>query len=128
MRPPSKQLFVFCVALVFAVAMWCASLAAPGQALASVTGCSQNGGPMKMTGCAQLLCGLESSANVLSQGALASARVNAPLKGALGIAVGEVSIASADGAVPLGWMEFASAFAVRPGKVSIRLFNSVFNL
>lgn len=50
MKAVSKHLFVLGVAFVFAAAVWCASLAAPGQALASVTGCSQNDSPMKMAG------------------------------------------------------------------------------
>jgi hypothetical protein len=43
-----------------------------GKAIASVAGCDS--GPMQMAGCDQFLCGLQSSANLLSQGALASAR------------------------------------------------------
>jgi len=128
MKPALKHALVFGLALVFVGAMWCASLAAPGQALASVTGCSQNGSPMKMAGCGQVLCGLEPSANLLAQGALSSVRINVPLKGTLGVAIGEVSIAPSDGAVSLRWRESASAYPLRPEKVSIRLFNSIFNL
>ena len=128
MKPASKHLFVLGLALVFASAVWCATLAAPGQALASVTGCSQSSGATEMAGCAQFLCGLDSSANIFSRGALSSVRVNAPLKGALELAIGEVSIAPSDGAVSLRWRESASAYPVRSEKVSIRLFNSVFNL
>ena len=116
------------VALVFAVAVWCASFAAPGHALAAVTGCSQNGGAMTMTGCGQVLCGLEPPASLLAQGALTSVRVHASFKAALRLAVGEVSIAPSAGAVALGWKEFADTFSVRRGKVSTYLFNSVLHL
>lgn len=128
MKLALKQLFVLGVALAFAAAVWCATLAAPGQALASVTGCSQSSGATEMAGCAQFLCGLDSSANILSRGALSSVRVNAPLKGALELSIGEVSIAPSDGAVSLRWRESASVYPIRSEKVSIRLFNSIFNL
>ena len=128
MKSTRRNLFIFIFVFLFASAVWCASLASPGQALVSVTGCSQNSGTMEMTGCEQFFCGFDSSSNVLSQGAVSSARSHDSLKGALGVAVGEASTALSHEGMPLGWREFTNAFPVRADKVSIRLFNSVLNL
>jgi hypothetical protein len=129
MKQRSKNLIAFVLAASFAFAILCSTFAAPGQALAAVSGCSQTAGAMEMAGCEHpsYLCGLDSSANFLSQGAL-SPTPNDSLKNALGMALGEVSIASSNGAIPLGWRELTNALPAGSHKVSIRLFNSVLNL
>jgi hypothetical protein len=84
---------------------------------------------MKMTGCEHpsYLCGFDSS-NLLSQGAVSSARPNDLPKNTLALAVGEAFIDSSnDGALLIG-KECENALPVGPHKVSIRLFNSVLNL
>lgn len=125
-RAPKKRLVVFALVVFFNFGIWCATLAAPGLSLASVTGCTQNG-PMQMTGCQHpsYLCGFDSSANLLSQGALSSARSNDLLKNAFSLVVGETPPDA--GALLIG-KECENAFAPKPHKVSIRLFNSVQNL
>lgn len=124
----AKKLFVFGLLFLFTSTIWCASLAAPRQSLASVTGCSQESGAMEMTDCQQFLGGFSSSSNVLSQAAPRSARSKDSLKDNLGIAVGEAVIITSYGTVPLRWRESTNASPFHPDKVSIRLFNSVLNL
>jgi hypothetical protein len=129
MKRGSKNIIAFALVLVFALGVLCFSLAAPSLSLASVTGCSQGSGPMKMTGCEypSYLCGFDSS-NLLSQGAVSSARPNDLPKNTLALAVGEAFIDSSNDAVLLIGKERENALAVGLHKVSIRLFNSVLNL
>jgi hypothetical protein len=129
MKQGAKNLTVAGLVLVFALGVLCSTLAAPGLSLASVTGCSQGSGPMKMTGCEHpsYLCGFDSS-NLLSQGAVSSARPNDLPKNTLALAVGEAFIDSSnEGALLIG-KDYENALPVGPHKVSIRLFNSVLNL
>lgn len=91
MKQGSKNRIVFGFVLVFALGILCSTLAAPGQALASVAGCPQGSGPMKMTGCEHpsYLCGFDSS-NLFSQGAVSSARSDDLLKNALSLGSSEL--------------------------------------
>ena len=130
MKHRSKTLVACGLVLFFASAIWCATLAAPGQALASVSGCSQTPGPMAVAGCdyPSYLCGFDPASNLFSHGALSSARLNDSLKNALGLALGAPAIdVSTDLASP-GAREWKNVSLAQPGKMSIRLFNSVLNL
>jgi hypothetical protein len=129
MKGRSKNLIAFGLVLFFALGVLCSTLAAPSLSLASVAGCSQGSGPMKMTECEHpsYLCGFDSS-NLLSQGAVSSARPNDLPKNALALTVGEAFIDSSnEGALLIG-KECGNALPIGPHKVSIRLFNSVLNL
>jgi hypothetical protein len=129
MKQRAKNLTVAGLVLVFALGVLCFSLAAPSLSLASVSECSHGSAPMKMTGCEHpsYLCGFDSS-NLLSQGAVSSARPNDLHKNALALAVGEAFIDSSnEGALLIG-KECENALPVGSHKVSIRLFNSVLNL
>jgi len=128
MKRASKNLVAFGLVLFFALGVFCYTLAAPSQSLASVTGCSQTSRTMAMTGCEfpNYLCGLEPS-SLNSKAALSSARSNDLLKNAISLAVGETLVAAPnDGALLDKQRATASPFG--PHKVSIRLFNSVLNL
>ena len=128
MKRGSSNLVAFGLVLFFALGVLCSTLAAPGQSVASVTGCSQSSGVMEMTGCKHpsYLCGFDPSSNLLSQGALSSARPNDLLKNTLSLVVGEVPLAvSNDGALSTGNV---NPSVITPHKVSIRLFNSILNL
>ena len=130
MRLGSKKLTGFILILFFALGVLCFTVAAPGQALASVSGCSQNSRPMEMTGCEHphYLCGFDTSSNLLSEGTFSSARFKDTFKNALGLVVGEAcQLASNEGPAFIG-KEGDLAFPVGPHKVSIRLFNSILNL
>lgn len=109
--------------VIFATAMWCASLAAPGQSLATVTGCSQNNGAMEMTGCDQFLCGFDSSSKFLSRDARGSSD---SVKS--GLTVIATSMPLSGNGIASGRREFTKALPFRSDKVSIRLFNSILNL
>jgi hypothetical protein len=123
----SKHLFVFAFVLVFASAMWCASLAASGHTFNSVADCSRDGG-MQMTECQQFLCGFGSSSNLLSRGALSSARYNDLSKSAHDLSIGEVQADASKEADLIG-KNSEDAFLVHGlHKVSTRLLNSVLNL
>ena len=129
MKPGSRNFVTFVLAASFAFGILCSTFAAPGQALASVSGCSQAAGAMAMAGCEHpsYLCGFNPS-NVLSSGALSSARSSDSLKNALGLALGALLIdVSTDLASPAA-REWKNVFPAEPGKVSVRLFNSVLNL
>jgi hypothetical protein len=128
MKPLSRQFFALGITLAFAAAVWCASLAAPGQALASVTGCSQNSAPMKMAGCGQVLCGLEPSANILSQGGLNSPRNNETGKNACDLFIGEVPFDAATKAALIGRQSEQIFLNHSRYKVSTHLLNSTLNL
>ena len=123
----SKHLFVFAFVLVFASALSCASLAAPGHSFSSVAGCPRDGG-MQMTECQQFLCGFGSSTNLLSRGALSSARYNDLTKSAHDLSIGEVPADASKEADLIG-KNSDDAFLVQGfHKVSTRLLNSVLNL
>jgi hypothetical protein len=130
MKRTAKSLVVVGLTLLFASAVLCATLAAPSQSLASVSGCSQHNPAAEMTGCEHpsYLCGFERSYPLVSKGALSSARSNDSVKNILGMAVGGASFDStAYGCAFLG-NEHANAFPPAPHKVSIHLYNSVFTL
>jgi len=127
MKRVSKNLVAFGLVLFFAFGVLCASMVAPGQSLASVTGCSQNSGGMAMNGCEYpIFCGSSSSSNLRI--ALTPPRPDNLSKYVLSVVLAEVSTDAssnaplmlangrADGS-PLTWL-----------KVSLRLFNSVLNL
>lgn len=126
----SKNLVAFALVVFFAAGVLCASLAAPGQSLASVTGCSQTDLPMKMADCEHpgYLCGFDSSSRLLSQGALSSTPANDSLKNTLGLTVGETCFDSAAYGGPLVGNEHTSAFPAGPRKVPIHLYNSVLTI
>ena len=130
MKRTAKSVVVFGLVLFFASAVLCATLAAPGQSLASVTACSQNNPTMVMTGCEHpsYLCDFNNSFHVLSQNALSSARLNDSLKNTLGVAIGKACSDSSAYSGPLIRNEHTSAFPVGPHKVSIHLYNSVLTL
>lgn len=130
MKRRPKNLIAFVLAAFFAFGLLCSTFAAPGQALASASGCSQTPGPMAMAGCdyPSYLCGFDPSSNFLSEGALSSARSNNLLKNALSLAVGEASIDASNAGALLLEQQCENAFPHRPHKVSVRLFNSVLNL
>ena len=116
--------------VVFAAGLLCSSMAAPGLALASVTGCSQMPGGMAMRGCERpnYLCGFDPTSNFLSQGAFSSVRSNDSLKNLLGLAFAASAIDVAIQPAPPGAREWEKFSHSEPGKISIRLFNSVLNL
>ena len=130
MKRRSKNLMLCAFAVFFAFGILCSTFAAPGQAFASVNGCSQTPGRMAVTGCdnPSYLCGFDAASNLLSHGAFNSARSSDLLKNTLGLALGTVSVL-----VPIdlgspgarGWKNVSIA---EPRKVSIRLFNSILNL
>jgi hypothetical protein len=130
MRRTAKGLITFGLTLFFASAVLCATLAAPGQSLALVIGCSQENPAMEMAGCGHpsFLCDFNRSSTLFSQGALSSAHVNESVKTTLSMAVGEACFDSTayDGAF-LG-TQHTNACPPGPHKVSIYLYNSVLNL
>lgn len=130
MKRASRNIIAVGLVLFFALGVLCATLVAPGQSLASVTGCSQNGNAMEMTGCEHpsYLCGLDASSNLIAHGAFSSVRPDDSLKHFLGVAVGDAIIASSNSGASLIAGECNSAFHPGAHKVSIRLFNSTLNL
>jgi hypothetical protein len=125
-----KNFIVFVFAAIFAFGILCSTFAAPGQALASVSGCSQTAGAMAMAGCGHpsYLCGFDSSSNLLAHGALSSTRANESLKNALDLAFGappiDISIVLA--AQKAG--QWKNGSLPESAKVPVHLFNSVLNL
>jgi hypothetical protein len=109
---------------VFAAAVWCATMAAPAQALASVTGCSHNEGATNMPGCRQVFCGADSSANPLSQGLSTARSQDTPKTGILFYGVPPDGSAAA----ALLWKTSDKTVSYWLRKISTRLLNSVLNL
>lgn len=130
MKREPKNVIAILFAAFFAFGILCSTFAAPAQALASVSGCSQMPGAMAMAGCEHpsYLCGFDSAGNLLSHGALSSTRSHDSLKNALGLALGAPSIDVSMGLAPPGTREWKNVSLAEPGKVSVRLFNSVLNL
>jgi hypothetical protein len=130
MKRRTKNSVAFILAAFFAFGILCSTFAAPGQALASVSDCSDNPGPMAMVGCEHpsYLCGVDPASNLLSHGALTSARSADSVKDTLGLAVGASVIDISGETAPLGVKERNKVSLAEPGKVSIRLFNSTLNL
>ena len=130
MKRTAKSLGVFGLVLFFASAVLCATLAAPGQSLASVTDCSQEDPAMERTGCEHpsYLCDFNRSSYLLSQSALSWTPSNDSVKNILGVAVGAPCFdSSAYGGAFVG-NEHTSAFPAGPHKVPIHLYNSVLHL
>ena len=127
MKRVSKNLVAFGLVLFFAFGVLCASMVAPGQSLASVTGCSQNSGGMAMNGCEYpIFCGSSSSSNLRI--ALTPPRPDNLSKYVLSVVLAEVST-DASGNDPLMLANGrAGGSPLTRLKVSIRLFNSVLNL
>ena len=131
MKRRSKNVVVYVLAAFFAFGILCSTLAAPGQALASVSGCSQTSAPMAMVDCERpnYLCGFDPANDLLSHGAFSSPRSNDSLKNALGLVLGALSIdVSIDELAPPGAREWKNVSLTKPRKVSIRLLNSILNL
>jgi hypothetical protein len=127
MKRITKGSVTFGLMLFFASAVLCATLAAPGQSLASVTGCSQGNHAMAMAGCEHpsFLCDFNRSSTLFSQGALSSTHLNESVKTILGMAIGEACFEStAYGCAFLG-RQHTNAFPPGPHKVSVHLYNSV---
>jgi hypothetical protein len=101
-------------------------MAAPSQSLASMSGCSQTPAGMAMAEChhPSRLCDFDFSSTLLSSGAFGS---NDSLKNTLGVALSARFIVSGDLAPPAR-REWKDVTIAEPGKVSVRLFNSVLNL
>lgn len=129
MKRRSKNVAAYVLAAFFAFGILCSALAAPGQALASVSGCSEMPGGTAMTGCdhPSYLCGFDPGSNLFSSGALSSARLSDSLKNALGLALDAPSI-DVSNLTPPGARQWKKVSLTEPGKVSIRLFNSTLNL
>ena len=130
MKRRKKNCAAFVLAAFFALGILCSTFAAPGQALASVSDCSDSSGPMAMVGCEHpnYLCGVDPSSNLLSRGALTSVRSNDSLKNALAFGLGVRSIDVSIVLTPPGLREWRNVSLAEPGKVSIRLLNSSLNL
>jgi hypothetical protein len=131
MKVRSGNVVAFALIVFFVSAIWCATLAAPGQALAStISGCSQAPAGMAMADCQRpmYLCGFDSANNLLSHGVFSSARSNDSLKHALSSALGDSSIDVSIVPIPLGARKWKNIPPAEPGQVSVRLFNSVLNL
>lgn len=127
MKRASKNLVAFGLVLFFALGVLCASMAAPGQSLAAVTGCSQNSGGMAMNGCEYpIFCGSSSSSDLRL--ALRSPRPDNLSKYVLSVVLAEVST-DASGNAPLMLANGrADGSPLTRLKVSLYLFNSVLNL
>lgn len=130
MKRRSKNVVAFVLAAFFAFGILCSTLAAPGQALGSVSGCSQTSAPMAMVDCEHpnYLCGFDPANDLLSSGALTSGRLSDSLKSALSLALGAASIDVTGELAPPGARECKNVSLTEPRKVSIRLFNSILNL
>lgn len=127
---PPKYFVAFVLAAFFAFGIVCATMAAPGQALASASGCSQAARPMVMVGCENpnYLCGFDPASDLLSHGALTSARSNDTVKNMLGLAVGAPAIDVPHDLTPRRAIELRNVPFPQPGKVPLYLFNSILTL
>ncbi len=122
-----KNLVVSALVIFFALGVWCASLSAPAQALASqMPDCSTPGSVVDHP-CQPLLCNLATSHNLLSQGAIVSARSYDSAKSGpflLGVlpVLSHNDSSLAANQLPTIWTGY------RREKVSVHLFNSVLTL
>jgi hypothetical protein len=125
-----KSFITFILAAFFSFGILCSALATPGQALASVSDCSQMPGSTAMVGCdhPSYLCGFDRTNNLLSSGALTSPRSADSLKNALGLALGVSALDVSIDLSPPGVRAWRYVFLAESGKVSIRLLNSTLNL
>ncbi len=130
MKRRSSTLIAYVLVAFLTFGVLCSALAAPGQALASVGGCSQTSDAMAMQDCdfPRYLCGFDSKTDLFSQGVRRSARPGDSLKNSSGLAL-ETLLTGV-------FRELASSLGKKwkhvspfvPGKVSVRLFNSILNL
>jgi len=127
MKRRSKNVVAYALAALFAFGILCSTLAAPGHALASVTGCSENNGGMTMNGCEYpIFCDSSSASNL--RVTLASPRPDNLSKYVLSVVLAEVSTdASSNDPLMLANGRADDSPLTRL-KVSIHLFNSVLNL
>ena len=130
MKRRLKNRIAFVLVAFFALGILCSTLAAPTQAIASVTGCSEMPGHMAMVGCEHpsYLCGFDPARNLLSSASVSSVRPSDSLKHILGSAIGDLLIDVSPGLAPTGAREWKNIHLAEPGKVSLRLANSVLNL
>jgi hypothetical protein len=130
MKRRSKNFLAFFVAAFFTFCVLCATLGAPGQALASMSGCSQTADAMVMADCEQpaYFCGLDFATRALSRATLSSAQSNDCFKNALGLAFDVPSVYAVIGLAPPGARQWKNVSLAQSGKVSIRLFISILNL
>ena len=130
MKWRTKNITAFVLAAFLAFGIFCSTFAAPGQALASVTGCSQMAGGMAMVGCGNpnYLCGFNPGSNLLSHGAVTSTRSHDSFTDALSLALGASAIDVSTKLAPPGAREWKSIFVAEPGKISVHLLNSILNL
>jgi hypothetical protein len=130
MKRLPKSLISFVVAFFFVSAVLCATLAAPGQSFASITGCSQDYRAIEMAGCEHpsYFCSFNRSSRFVSERSQSWPHSDDSLKDILGMAVGEPGFDySAYGGV-LACNEHTNALPIGPHKVSIHLYNSVLTL
>ena len=106
-----------------------ATLAAPGESFASVTGCSQDNPTMAMTGCEHpsYLCDFNRSSHFLSHG-VSSTLSNDSLKNILGLTVGKACFDSSAYGGPFVGNEHTNAFPAGAHRVPIHLYNSVLTI
>ena len=127
MKRARKNLVAFGLVLFFAFGVLCASMAAPGQSLAAVTGCSENSGGMAMNGCEYpIFCGSSSSSDLRI--ALTPPRPDNLSKYVLSVVLAEVSTGASSNDPLMLANGRAGGSPPTPRKVSIHLFNSVLNL
>jgi hypothetical protein len=83
-----------------------------------------------MVGCDHptYLCGFDLASDVLSHGAVSSARSNDSVKNGLGLTIGVPVMNPSTDLAHSGAREWTNVSLTEPGKVSIRLFNSILNL
>jgi hypothetical protein len=130
MNPRAKNVIAFVLAASFAFVILCSTFAAPGQALASVSGCSHTAGAMEMAGCEHpsYLCGFDPSSKLFFQGAFSSTRYDDLSKSAHDLSIGEVPFDASKNSTLVSRNSESSFLVHRPGKVSTRLLNSILNL
>jgi hypothetical protein len=127
MKPRSTNLLAFAVAALFGFSILCVTIAAPTRALASATGCAPTAGFTPMPDCEHptYLCAFDLAGKSLARGATISARSSDSLDSGLHILV---PIPGASTISPPGFRERRNTALNPPGKVSVRLLNSILNL
>ncbi len=130
MKRRSSISTAFILTAFFAFGVLCTTFAAPGQAFVSASGCSQTSGAMAMQDCdfPSYLCGWDSKTELFFQGVLRSARPGDSLQHSLGLAPGALRMGASTELAYFAAGAWRNMLPAGPGKVSIRLFNSVLNL
>lgn len=123
-----KNLIASALVILFALGVLCASLSTPASALASqMPDCSTPGSVLDNP-CQPLLCNLAGSHNLLSQGAIASARFYDPAKDG-SFLLGEVVPPLAHNGTLLAVKQLRAIWSgYFSEKVPVHLFNSVLTL